>query len=98
MLRPIHLSLLALAISSNPAAAACNLFMADITALTECAKYQELVISLQAGEIEILHKEIETLKLVQGFHSRDIKKLSDRVFEIQEELHLLGIKITTQTK
>ena len=82
--------LLLLALYANPAAAACNLFMADMAALTECVKTQEYAISAQAREIALLRKELDYLKEFQERDLKAIYKLRDQWRELQLEVVRLG--------
>lgn len=97
-LHMIRLSLLVLAVFANAALAECNLFMADVPALTDCAKTQGYIISGQARDIELLRKQIDRLIEIQSRHQESISKLSDQVFELRSEVYLLGLKIPKSTK
>lgn len=83
-------SLLVLAFYANPAAAACNLILADIAALTECAKTQEYAISAQAREIALLRKELDYLKEYQEYDRRKFDRLDTRINDLQLEIVRLG--------
>jgi hypothetical protein len=105
MLKLTRSSLFALALLADPAVAACDsalLFLSELRVqvekLTECVRNQELTISNQALDINLLRKELDYAKDFQDRHTKDIKKLNDRLFELRIEVYKLQPQKTKPAK
>jgi hypothetical protein len=112
MLKLTRLSLFALALLANPAAAACDttlLFLSDlrvqIEKLTQCVRDQEMAISLQAGEIRLLQKQVDRLEELRDRDSKDIAGLtgltsghSKAIFKLFLEFQALQTQKTKPAK
>jgi hypothetical protein len=84
--------LLILAVYAAPATAACNLFMADMAALVECAKSHEMTIVSHERQFQLMQREIDFLREGYISQQKTNEKLSERIFQLQGEIILLNPK------